>query len=137
VLSCRQPDGTTKYIEVKSSAQEQLHIFYITPRELEAAAKYKEHYTIARVFGCPEATCRPAVPTSGTAALVAGDLPERFSPNLKKQPKLARLPQKVAQVLTHRQVSQLQGRTGHTRLLFMQDPIELLRRKVVRLALEI
>jgi hypothetical protein len=129
-LSCRHADGTTQYIEVKSSAQEHLNTFYITPRELEAAAKYRSKYTIARVFGCPDAKCRPQVPANCRAALLAGQMPERISPRQQKMPCRA-------SQLTHQQLRELQGRTGHTRLLFLQDPVELMKRKLVRLALEV
>lgn len=136
MMSCRHADGTLQYIEVKSSAQEQLHIFYITPRELDAAAKFRGQYSIVRVFGCPEAYCRPAVPADCAAALLAGKLPER--PLSKKQ--LANEKQQgrlSARELARQQAAQQQGRMGHTRLLFLRDPVELMRRKLVKLALEV
>lgn len=132
----KHADGTLQYIEVKSSAQEQLHIFYITPRELDAAAKFRGQYSIVRVFGCPEAYCRPAVPVDCAAALLAGKLPGR--PLSKKQ--LANEKQQgrlSARELARQQAAQQQGRMGHTRLLFLQDPVELMRRKLVKLALEV
>jgi hypothetical protein len=120
-----------QYIEVKSSALESLHLFYITPRELEAAARFKSQYTVARVYGCPAASSRPELPAPGTAALAAGHLPQR-----EPAQQLFIKPGQVTQ-MTHQQIAQLQGRTGRTRVLFLQDPIELMKMKLLKLALQL
>jgi hypothetical protein len=131
-LSCRHADGTIQYIEVKSSVLDSLHMFYISPRELEAAARFKSQFTIARVYGCPGNSSRPAeLPAPGTAALAAGRLPER-------EPAREILIQADSvRQMSHLQLAHQQGRSGHTRVLFMQDPMELMKMKLLKLALQL
>lgn len=123
----RHSNGSVEYVEVKSSAQEQRHIFYISLRELESAVKYKENFTVVRVYGCPDTSYWPAVgtaaaTTSEAPALVAGRLLERSAKQAQKGRKGAHV---------------VDDRLGHTRLLFLKHPIELLKRQVVRLAMEV
>jgi hypothetical protein len=130
-LPNRWADGTVQYIEVKSSATEDLLSFYISPNELKAASKFNSQYTIARVFGCPEPSCRPAAPAARSAALIAGQLPESVAPH-----NMAIAPGRLAR-MSQQQLADMKGRSGHTRVLFLQDPIELMKRKVVKLKMQL
>jgi hypothetical protein len=129
-----------QYIEVKSSALDSLHMFYITPRELEAAARFKSQYTVARVYGCPGASSRPEL-TPSTAELrdflqAGGQLAAGQLPRREPAQQLFIKPGTVTQ-MTHQQIANLMGRSGRTRVLFLQDPIELMKMKLLKLALQL
>lgn len=48
------PDGTPKYIEVKTTTQSANADFYISARELAAAERYKDNYVIYRIYNLDE-----------------------------------------------------------------------------------
>lgn len=129
VCSCRYKDSRVEYVEVKATAQDQLQQFYISFRELETAAKYGRAFTVVRVFGCPVYCLRPQLVQAGVA-LVPGDL--RVPHQGQQQPaKVKGWGKGRFQHVTP------PARHQHTRLLFLQDPVQLLRRQLVRLLMEV
>jgi hypothetical protein len=63
--------------------------------------------------------------------LAAGQLPRR-----EPAQQLFIKPGTVTQ-MTHQQIANLMGRSGRTRVLFLQDPIELMKMKLLKLAMQL
>lgn len=132
---CRHPDGHVEFVEVKSTAQVESQQFYISLRELETAAKYGQAFTVVRVFGCPVYSLRPQQ-VKDKVALVPGTLRHTINPQ-QRQTAAAQGVESRRFKRSGRPASAPNGRHQHTKLLFLQDPVQLLRRQVVKLLMEV
>eukprot|EP00775_Hariotina_reticulata_P003174 gene3174-3452_t len=159
-IVARHPDGRVEYFEVKTSVNQigEGRLIPITMNELAEAAKRNGSYSVVRVFGCPSNEERPGH-LEVASVMAAGALQDsqlasiegpsaaatdpasqvRLAPGRRFVEGAAAAAAKAAAGGKRRRQDVVRPRAGSRELclLFIKDPVQLLKRRVVSLRLTV